>query len=128
MWDNLDTELETKEEMSLSTFLLSMTSRLLTSTFWRKKTLIKNGQEEVQSRNSQQNYYFLTNREANARFIQVLNNVNVGCDHRMVRCKVQVNFKPEINKMFHTEPQPLRVQKYLVNKFQIVHSYRTMTT
>ena len=102
VWGNLDTELEMKKEMSLTTFLLSMTLKLITVNF-RKKNINKkwtwrSPNHEIHNEID----YILTKREDIAKYIKVLN--NVGSDHCMVICKVQVNFKQERSKMFHTKP------------------------
>ena len=45
--------------------------------------------------------------------------MNVDSDHRMIRCKVQINSKQERKRLFHSKPEPLRVCKHLVNEFKI---------
>ena len=62
---------------------------------------------------------WLINRIDVAKDTQVLNGVNVGNDHRMERCKIQVKFQQERNKIFHTKPQPLRAHKNSIHLFQI---------
>ena len=45
--------------------------------------------------------------------------MNVDSDHRMIRCKVQIDSKQERKRLFHSKPEPLRVCKQIVNKFKI---------
>ena len=40
-------------------------------------------------------------------------------DHRMIRCKVQIDSKQERKRLFHSKPEPLRVCKQIVNEFKI---------
>ena len=63
--------------------------------------------------------YILTDKNDIVKDIQVLNQVNVGSDHRMVRCKVQINTNKERRKMFHTKPQPLNIPKEHVQSFKL---------
>ena len=63
--------------------------------------------------------YVLTDKSSIVRNIEVLNQVNVDSDHRMVRCKVKIDTKRERQKLFHLKPEPLRVPQQHVNKFKL---------
>ena len=45
--------------------------------------------------------------------------MNVDSDHRMIRCKVQIDSKQERKRLFNSKPEPLRVCKQIVNEFKI---------
>ena len=62
--------------------------------------------------------YVLTDKSSIVRNIEVLNQVKVDSDHRMVRCKVKIDTKRERQKLFHSKPAPLRVPQQHVNKFK----------
>ena len=51
--------------------------------------------------------------------IEVLNRVNVGSDHRMVRCRVQIDTKLERQKLFHSKLEPIRISKKYEKDFKL---------
>ena len=63
--------------------------------------------------------YVLVDKNNIVKNFEVLNKVNVDSDHRMIRCKVQIDSKQERKRLFHSKPEPLRVCKQIVNKFKI---------
>ena len=63
--------------------------------------------------------YVLVDKNSIAKNFEVLNKVNVDSDHRMIRCKVQIDSKQERKRLFHSKPEPLRVCKQIVNEFKI---------
>ena len=63
--------------------------------------------------------YILTNKHDIMQDIQVMRKINVGSDHRMVRCRVKVNFQEERRKLFRTRIQPLRIAPNLKEQFKI---------
>ena len=66
VWGNLDTEIEMKE-MTLSTLLSSITSRLLTATFRRKKHEDKMDVQKSQLRNSQRSRLYSNQQRRHCR-------------------------------------------------------------
>lgn len=50
--------------------------------------------------------YFLTNISENVKDVSTLNRVNIGSDHRVVRCKLHINTAKERLKRFKTAPKP----------------------
>ena len=63
--------------------------------------------------------YVLVDKNNIVKNFEVLNKVNVDSDHRMIRCKVQIDSKQERKRLFHSKPEPLRVCKQIVNEFKI---------
>ena len=63
--------------------------------------------------------YILVDKNNIVKNFEVLNKVNVDSDHRMIRCKVQIDSKQERKRLFHSKPEPLRVCKQIVNEFKI---------
>ena len=63
--------------------------------------------------------YVLVDKNNIVKNFEVINKVNVDSDHRMIRCKVQIDSKQERKRLFHSKPQPLRVCKQIVNEFKI---------
>ena len=63
--------------------------------------------------------YVLIDKNNIVKNFEVLNKVNVDSDHRMIRCKVQIDSKQERKRLFHSKPEPLRVCKQIVNEFKI---------
>ena len=63
--------------------------------------------------------YVLVDKNSIVKNFEVLNKVNVDSDHRMIRCKVQIDSKQERKRLFHSKPEPLRVCKQIVNEFKI---------
>ena len=63
--------------------------------------------------------YVLVDKNSIVKNLEVLNKVNVDSDHRMIRCKVQIDSKQERKRLFHSKPEPLRVCKQIVNEFKI---------
>ena len=48
-----------------------------------------------------------------------MNQINIGSDHRMVRCRVKIDIKRERRRLFHHKPEPLRVPPFYVEEFRI---------
>ena len=63
--------------------------------------------------------YVLVDKNNIVKNFVVLNKVNIDSDHRMIRCKVQIDSKQERKRLFHSKPEPLRVCKQIVNEFKI---------
>ena len=63
--------------------------------------------------------YILTNKQSIVKNVDVLNQVNIGSDHRMVRCKIQINTKLERRKLFYSRPEHIKVQEAHTPTFQI---------
>ena len=63
--------------------------------------------------------YVLVDKNNIVKNFEVLNKVNVDSDHRMIRCKVQIDSKQERKRLFHSKPEPLSVCKQIVNEFKI---------
>ena len=63
--------------------------------------------------------YVLVDKNNIVKNFEVLNKVNVDSDHRMIRCKVQIDSKQERKRLFYSKPEPLRVCKQIVNEFKI---------
>ena len=51
--------------------------------------------------------------------VEVMNEVNVGSDHRKVRCRVKIDTRRERRHLFHHTPQHLRVPPFYVEEFTI---------
>ena len=51
--------------------------------------------------------------------VEVMNEVNVGSDHRKVRCRVKIDTKRERRHLFHHTPEHLRVSPFYVEEFTI---------
>ena len=63
--------------------------------------------------------YILTDKFNIIKNIEVLNRVNVGSDHRMVRCRIQIDAKRERNKLFHSKSKPLRISQSCLREFKL---------
>ena len=48
-----------------------------------------------------------------------MNQINIGSDHRMVRCRVKIDIKRERRRLFHHKPEPLRVPPFYVKELRI---------
>ena len=51
--------------------------------------------------------------------IEIMGKINAGSDHRVVRCRVKVNFQEEQRKLLRTRTQPLRIAPNLEEQFKI---------
>ncbi|XP_066988287.1 uncharacterized protein [Macrobrachium rosenbergii] len=51
--------------------------------------------------------------------VDALNQVNVGSDHRLVRCKIQINTKQEKQKLFFSRPEHIKIPEALKSTFHI---------
>ncbi|XP_066963543.1 craniofacial development protein 2-like [Macrobrachium rosenbergii] len=63
--------------------------------------------------------YILVDKHNIVKSVDVLNQVNVGSDHRMVRCKIQMNIKQERQKIFFSRPEHIKIPEALKSIFQI---------
>ena len=63
--------------------------------------------------------YILVDKHNIVKNVDVLNQVNVGSDHRMVRCKIQINIKQERRKLFFSRPEHIEIPEALIPTFQI---------
>ena len=59
--------------------------------------------------------------------VEVMNEVNVGSDHRKVRCRVKIDTKRERRHLFHHTPEHLRVSPFYVEEFTIKLQNRNAT-
>ena len=86
------------------------------NTFFKKKSNKRWTWHSPNFENFNEIDYVLTDKSSIVRNIEVLNQVNVDSDHRMVRCKVKIDTKRERQKLFHSKPEPLRVpQQHVKN-------------
>ena len=51
--------------------------------------------------------------------VELMDEVNVSNDHRMVRCRVKIDTKRERRHLFHHTAEPLRVLPFFVEEFRI---------
>ena len=51
--------------------------------------------------------------------VAVMNELNIGSDHRKVRCRVKIDTKRERRHLFHHTPEHLRVSPFYVEEFTI---------
>ena len=51
--------------------------------------------------------------------VEVMNEVSVCSDHRMIRCRVKIDTKREKRHLFHHTPEHLRVSPFYVEEFRI---------
>ena len=63
--------------------------------------------------------FILIDRHNIVKNVDVLNQVNVGSDHRMVRCKIQINTKQERRKLFFSRPEQFKIPEAAIPTFQI---------
>ena len=63
--------------------------------------------------------YILVDKHNIVKNVDVLNRVNIGSDHRMVRCKIQINIKQERRKLFFSKPEHIKIPEALIPIFQI---------
>ena len=61
----------------------------------------------------------MTDKHQIVKNVEVMNEVNVGSDHRKVRCRVKVDTKRERRHLFHHTPEHLRVPPFYVEEFTI---------
>jgi len=72
--------------------------------------------------------YILSDQLCNVKDVQILNRVDIGSDHRMVRARITIDTKRERRKLFYSKPKPIRIAEESVNDFQVElrHRYDTL--
>ena len=63
--------------------------------------------------------YIMADKHQIVKNVEVMNEVNVGSDHRKVRCRVKIDTKRERRHLFHHTPEHLRVSPFYVEEFTI---------
>lgn len=62
--------------------------------------------------------YILTNQANIFTDVSVMNHVNCGSDHRMVRSTVKLNFQIARNKLFNKKKPPLKIESQNISKYR----------
>ena len=63
--------------------------------------------------------YIMADKHQIVKNVEVMNEVNVGSDHRKVRCRVKIDTRRERRHLFHHTPEHLRVPPFYVEEFTI---------
>lgn len=91
----------------------------ITNTFYKKKQNRRWTWRSPDFETFNEIDYVLVDKSNIVKNTEVLNRVGIDSDHRMVRCKIQIDTKLERQKLFHSKQEPLRVSKQFEKDFQI---------
>ncbi|XP_037780209.1 craniofacial development protein 2-like [Penaeus monodon] len=91
----------------------------ITNTFYKKKQNRRWTWRSPDFETFNEIDYVLVDKSNIVKNTEVLNRVGIDSDHRMVRCKIQIDTKLERQKLFHSKQEPLRISKQIEKDFQI---------
>ena len=104
--------IEMTEPRILSTS--SLPTALRSWTLFEKKNLRRPNYETLN-----EIVYIMADKHQIVKNVEVMNELNIGSDHRMVRCRVKIDTKRERRHLFHHTPEPLRESPFYVEEFRI---------
>ena len=104
--------IEMTEPRILSTS--SLPTALRSWTLFEKKNLRRPNYETLN-----EIVYIMADKHQIVKNVEVMNELNIGSDHRMVRCRVKIDTKRERRHLFHHTPEPLRESPFYVEEFTI---------
>ena len=104
--------IEMTEPRILSTS--SLPTALRSWTLFEKKNLRRPNYETLN-----EIVHIMADKHQIVKNVEVMNELNIGSDHRMVRCRVKIDTKRERRHFFHHTPEPLRESPFYVEEFRI---------